>query len=224
MALLSPKSIIIGMDLSNSVLFASRKYLNIKNLIFIKGDISKKHFKENVFDFIVCDQVLHHTLNPPKTLKNLVKMLKKGKEIATYVYQKKALPRELIDDYFIKTSKKLSKKELLKLSEQLTILGKKLSELKIDIEVPDIELLGIKGGKWNLQRFIYYNFLKCYWNENIGFENSVLINYDWYAPKVAHRYTKEEFLRMLKKAGLEIVYFFIEEMASYSGRFHKRLP
>jgi len=109
----------------------------------------------------------------------------------------------------------------MELSEQLTLLGKILSELKIKINVPNIPLLGIKGGEWDLQRFIYYNFIKCYWNKELGWEASVMTNYDWYAPSLAYRYSEEEFKKMIKNSGLEVVYFFQDEMASYSGRFRK---
>ena len=107
------------------------------------------------------------------------------------------------------------------LSEQLTVLGKKLSELKIEINFPDIPLLGIKGGRQNLQRFVYWNFLKCFWNEENGFKNSQMINYDWYSPSQAFRYSKEEFKRMLQDNKLSTV-FFHQEHACYSGRFTKK--
>ena len=47
-------------------------------------------------------------------------------------------------------------------SEQMTILGKKLSDLNIEIDVPDIPFLSIKGGKYDIQRFIYWNFIKMF--------------------------------------------------------------
>ena len=75
------------------------------------------------------------------------------------------------------------------MSEQLTLLGRRLSDLNIEIEVPDIPLLEIKGGKIDLQRFIYWNFLKCFWNEDLGLNTSISTNYDWYAPANAERYT-----------------------------------
>ena len=46
--------------------------------------------------------------------------------------------------------------------EQMTILGKTLSDLNIEIDVPEIPLLSIKGGKYDIQRFIYWNFYKMF--------------------------------------------------------------
>lgn len=189
-ASLSPESIVIGMDFSDAVIEASRYYRGIENLFFIKGDIANTRIKESSIDFISCDQVIHHTENPALTFDHLSSILKKEGQFACYVYAKKALPRELLDEYFRSYSKKLSKEQLWELSEQLTELGKKLSELEITIKVPDMPVLGIKGGDCDIQRFIYWNFIKCFWNEEFGWDNSVSTNFDWYAPSNATRYWK----------------------------------
>ncbi|MCX7759287.1 MAG: hypothetical protein N2169_06755 [bacterium] len=107
------------------------------------------------------------------------------------------------------------------LYEQLTLLEKILSEVNITVDLPDIPLLGIKGWKWDLQRWIYYNFVKCYWNEKMGWEYSVLTNYDWYFPALAYRYTEEEFKKMIDESGLNIDFFYQEELASFSSRLKK---
>jgi SAM-dependent methyltransferase len=217
---LSPNSLVIGMDISDSVLIAAKEYFDTKNLFFIKGDISDTFIKDNVIDYISCDQVLMHTENPELTLRELVRILKKGKQISFNVYAKKALPRELLDTYFRTIVKNIKYEDLWEMAKQLTKLGKILSDLKIEIEVPDIPLLGIKGGKYDLQRFIYWNFIKCFWNEDLGYYNSVLVNFDWYSPSNAKTYSENEFLKMINDNNLEILYFHKEE-ACYSGRFKK---
>ena len=217
---LSPKSIVLGMDYSNSVFYAKKRYDNVENLTFIKGDIAKTKIKRDMIDYISCDQVIHHTENPFKTIKELTKILKKGKELAVYVYAKKALPRELLDNYFRQRTKNISNSEMWKLSEQLTELGKRLSELDVTFDAPEIPILGIKSGKVDIQRFIYWNFIKCFWNEELGLETSIATNFDWYAPSNAERYTKDEFLSMIKRSRLNITFLHSEE-ACYSGRFKK---
>jgi hypothetical protein len=107
-----------------------------------------------------------------------------------------------------------------KFAEQLTELGKRLSELNVSFESPEIPLLGIKGGHYDVQRFIYWNFLKCYWNAEWGFEMSKVTNYDWYAPSNARRYSRAEFEEMIAENNLSIAHFH-EEEACYSGRFTK---
>jgi ubiquinone/menaquinone biosynthesis C-methylase UbiE len=219
---LSPASLVIGMDYSDSVFLAAKNYIDTQNLIFVKNDIANTKIKTNSIDYISCDQVLHHTEDPQKTVIEFYRILKDNSELAVYVYAKKALPRELIDDYFREKSKVISKKDMWNLSEQLTELGKKLSELKINIDVPEIPLLGIKSGKMDLQRFIYWNFLKCFWNEEFGKQTSISTNYDWYSPSNAFRYNKDEFELLLKNANFEIKPYHTED-ACHSGRFTKTI-
>lgn len=218
---LSPNSVVIGMDFSDACIIAAKNYKDTKNLYFIKGDIADVPFKDNSIDYVSCDQVIMHTEIPEYTFKELTRITKNnGGEFSCYVYAKKALPRELIDDYFRTETKNLSNKQLWEMSRQLTQLGKTLSELKIKVEIPDIPLLGIKGGKQDIQRFIYWNFLKCFWNEDLGYETSVATNFDWYSPSNAKRYSEEEYIKMIRDNNLSIEYFHREE-ACYSGRFIK---
>ncbi len=217
---LSPESYVIGMDYSDAAFVAAKRYKDTKNLFFVKGDIADTKFHDDSLSYISCDQVIHHTENPLNTLKELARVIKKGHEIAVYVYAKKALPRELLDDYFRLATKNISSEDMWEMSEQLTELGKVLTNLNIEIEVPDIPLLDIKGGRMDLQRFIYWNFIKCFWNEELGKETSISTNYDWYAPSNADRYSIEEFKEMLSLANLEVSVMHTEE-ACHSGRFLK---
>jgi SAM-dependent methyltransferase len=219
---LSPNSIVIGMDFSDAVLIAKDTYKHLPNLFFVKGDIANTNLKHDSIDYVSCDQVLHHTTDPVKTFRHLCDITSKNGEFATYVYAKKALPRELLDDYFRTNVKDHSNEEIWAMSKQLTELGKVLADLKITINCPDIPLLGIKGGEQDLQRFIYWNFIKCFWNDKLGYEYSLSTNFDWYIPTNAFRYTEEEFRDMINSNSLEILYFHIEE-ACYSGRFKKAI-
>ena len=110
--------------------------------------------------------------------------------------------------------------ELWDMSKQLTVLGKNLSDLNVSVEVPDIPSLGLKGGTYDIQRFIYWNFLKCFWNEHLGEETSVVTNYDWYSPSNARRYSEKEVRDLVEANGLKIEHFHQEE-ACHSGRFSK---
>lgn len=217
---LSPESIVVGMDFSNACKVAAKNYKDTKNLYFIKGDISKTPFLDSSIDFISCDQVIMHTENPKKTFSELTRILRRGGQFACYVYAKKALPRELLDEHFRKYCKSLSQDDLWDMSKKLTKLGKILSELNVKIDVPEIPQLGIQGGKYDIQRFIYWNFLKCFWNEDLGADSSDMINFDWYSPSNATRYNEKEFRQMITENSLNIYYFHKEE-ACYSGRFCK---
>lgn len=220
-ARLSPNSIVIGMDYSEAAYIAAQNYKDIKILYFIRGDIAKTFFVDESIDYVSCDQVIMHTENPEETFKELTRITKNNAQFACYVYAKKALPRELLDEYFRTYCKSLTHDELWDMSEKLTELGKTLSELNIKIDVPDIPQLGIVGGRGvDLQRFIYWNFIKCYWNEELGKDTSIVTNFDWYSPSNAKRYSEKEFKDMINKNDLKIEYFHKEE-ACYSGRFSK---
>lgn len=220
-AKLAPHALVVGIDISEAANIAAKNFSNYPNLYFTRGDIAATPFKPNSIDFVVCDQVIMHTEVPEKTFAHLSSITSHGGEFACYVYRKKALPRELIDDYFRKQTHQIPDDQMWEFSAQLTELGKRLSELKVTFDSPDIPLLGIKGGSYDIQRFIYWNFLKCFWKEDWGFELSKSTNYDWYAPSNAKRFTKEEFEQMIKENSLGIQYFH-EEEACYSGRFSKK--
>ena len=217
---LAPHALVIGVDISEAAKIAANNYKHLTNLYFYQADIANTGIKENRIDFTVCDQVIMHTEDPETTFAHLTSITSKEGVFACYVYRKKALPRELLDDYFRSATHNIPNEQLWEMSSQLTELGKRLSELKITFDSPDIPLLGIKGGEQDLQRFIYWNFLKCFWREDWGKDMSDATNFDWYAPSNAKRYSKEEFINMIEQNNLEIKHFH-EEEACYSGRFEK---
>lgn len=220
-ARLAPHALVIGIDISEAVYLAAKNFGQQSNLFFMRGDIANTPLKNGSIDFVVCDQVIMHTEVPEKTFAHLAGLTSTQGEFACYVYRKKALPRELVDDYFRSQTHNIPADKMWEFSAQLTELGKRLSELKVSFESPDIPLLGIKGGTYDIQRFIYWNFLKCFWKEDWGFELSKSTNFDWYAPSNAKRFSKEEFEQMIKENSMNTS-FFHEEEACYSGRFGKK--
>jgi SAM-dependent methyltransferase len=219
-ARLNPNATVVAMDLSDAIYVAAERYADVPNMVFVKGDIANTPFRDGSIDLISCDQVLHHTNDPPETVKEFARILSREGQLNTYVYAKKSLPRELLDEHLREYAKQLTQEQIWELSDQLTRLGKALAELNISLDVPDVPALGIKGGRQDLQRFIYWNFIKCFWNPEHGFEASKLINFDWYAPSTAFRYTLEEFTKMLAAAGFSPDFLHSEE-ACHSGRFRK---
>lgn len=216
---LAPDSLVIGMDFSEAARQAAQNYGHLSNLFFMKGDIAKTQFPDNSIDYVSCDQVIMHTQNPDKTFAELTRITSKNSgQLTCYFYAKKALPRELLDEHFRSRCSKMSADELWEMSEQLTELGKRLNDLKISFDAPDIPALGIKGGRYDIQRFLYWNFIKCFWSEDLGRETSIVINYDWYSPSNARRYSKKEVIDLIENNGLSIAHFHQEE-ACYSGRF-----
>lgn len=78
-------------------------------------------------------------------------------------------------------------------SEQITELGRELSRTGATIALErGVPLLGIEPGDHDVQRLIYWSFLKCFWNENFSERLNVLVNFHWYHPPYASRHTEEE--------------------------------
>lgn len=219
---LAPQALVVGIDYSDAAAQAARLFADRPNLVFLQGDIAATPFVDGAIDYVSCDQVIMHTEYPEATFAELSRITAPTGQFACYFYAKKALPRELLDDYFRIHCKNVSTEELWEMSAQLTELGKRLSDLNASFEAPAIPLLGIKGGMIDVQRFIYWNFLKCFWNPELGRETSEVTNFDWYSPSNARRFSEDEVRGIVAANAMEPATFHVEE-AAYSGRFaHSR--
>ena len=133
------------------------------------------------------------------------------------MYKVKGPIREFSDDFIRKTGTKMSFEECYKLCEPITKLGKALSDLKVKVDIPeDIPLLKIKKGTYDLQRFIYYNMIKCFWNDDFDYHTNVSINADWYNPEHAHRHTKQDVEQWCDENSLKLLHLDNEEGAGIS--------
>ena len=221
-AKLVPNSLVVGMDFSEAAREASINYKHLSNLYFIQADIANTGLITGSIDFTNCDQVIMHTESPEETFKELSRITCEDVgEFACYFYAKKALPRELLDDHFRTKCSQMSKDDLWQMSRDLTNLGKKLSDLNIKFDCPEVPALGIKGGEIDIQRFIYWNFMKCFWNEELGYDTSLATNFDWYSPSNAKRFSEAEVQELVHSNGMKMKYFHKED-ACFSGRFIHR--
>lgn len=189
-ASLTPSTIVAG-DLS-SFKVAEKNLENYPNVKVVQINLLNDLSELGKFDFIYCQEVLHHTGNPTLAFSNLTRLLADSGEIAIYVYKKKAPVREFVDDYVREKIKDLDYEQATKVCEAITLLGKTLTEKNISIQVPEIAQLGIKAGEYPLQRFIYHHFMKCFWNPGLTLKENITINYDWYHPSECSRHTIEE--------------------------------
>ena len=204
----NPKATIFAIDASESVIFAYKKYGNLTNVHFLQADIQKLPFKKGFFDFICSDQVLHHTKNTERSFKTLTKLLAKKGIISIYVYKIKGPMREFADTFIRKSTVKMTEQQCIEFSKDMALLGKNLSKIKKTITVPrDIPVLQIKAGTYDVQRFIYWNFLKCWWSNDVPFEQSIATNFDWYFPEYAYRHDQKEVKKWFKDSKLRIVHF-----------------
>jgi len=176
------------------------------NTFFFERDLLGGLKDLGKFDFVYCQEVLHHISNPEQGFQNLCKLLSPGGEIAIYVYKRKAPVREFVDDYVRSKISWLAYDDAIKVCKQITELGRSLSQHGIKIQVPRVETLEIEEGEYDLQRFIYHFFIKCFWNPDLAFQENVAINYDWYHPQIATRHTLEEVREWFIRAKLRIVH------------------
>ncbi len=196
---------IFGIDLTASHI-AANNLEGVPNVYFEKKDLLEDLTSLGRFDLIYCQEVLHHTASPVDAFNNLVKILAPGGEIAIYVYKRKAPIREFTDDMVRDKISKLSYEEAKVLMDQITNFGKALSELNISVQIPNVDVLGIEEGSYDIQRLIYHFFSKCFWNSNLDFNQNSAINYDWYHPQLCTRHTLKEVQEWFLNANLDIVH------------------
>jgi len=202
----------VGADISVAVDVAQERLGHIAGTHFIQADILQLPFREGTFDTIFTEGVLHHTPSTERALKLLVPLLEPGGEFLCYIYRKKSPIREFTDDYVRGIVSQLPPDEAWAMLRPLTHLGKALAELKVEVDVPeDIPYLGIKAGRCDIQRLLYWHFVKLFWNEAFSFEENNHVNFDWYHPRYAHRHTEDEIRRWCDEAGLSITHFDAQE-------------
>ena len=198
------KATVISAEIGDGVYAAYEKCKNYLNCHVIKADLMDLPFADNSFDFIFSDGVLHHTPNTKNAMKKMYDKLSPGGIFWFYIYKEMNPVKHYCDDYIRNMFSKMSPDEALKNCEAITDLGRELSKIKttLRLEKP-IEVLNIPAGEYNVQRFIYYNFIKCFWNESIGYENSNIVNFDWYHPNNAQQQTVEEVESWMKEFNIK---------------------
>jgi len=196
---------IVGADLVASEI-ARGNLAGAPRMDFHAADLLGDLAHLGTYDFIYCQEVLHHTAEPARAFGNLCGLLRPGGEIAIYVYKKKAPVREFVDDYIRDRISGLGYSDARDVARQITELGRALSETGGKVTVPDVPLLEIKAGQYDAQRFVYHFFMKCFWNPDLSFDDNVAINYDWYHPQLCSRHTMEEVRGWYAARGLSIVH------------------
>lgn len=219
-ATLAPQATVFGLDISDGIHVAYAGLRHLPNLHLVQADLERPPFASGLFDFVACDQVIHHTPDTHRSLRALARWLAPGGHLAVYVYKVKGPIREFCDDYLRERTTRMSVEECLRFSEAMTKFGKALSDLHVEIEVPeDLPLLEIRAGRYDLQRFLYWNVFKMYWNDSQDWTSNVITNFDWYHPLHAHRHRPEEVRAWFEAEGLSIERFnVVESGISVLGR------
>ena len=200
-----PAAEIVGIDLTSAAIArenlagADKVSIRAADLLDDLGDLGE-------FDFVYCQEVLHHTPEPERGLRNLAELLRPGGEIAVYVYRKKAPGREFTDDNVRAQLSVLTYERAMEQCRRIAELGRALSALDAKVRVPRIEVLGIEEGEYDVQRLLYHFFVKCFWNPELDAEANAAVNFDWYHPQISSRHTVEEVRAWFERAGLQRVH------------------
>lgn len=210
----SPKAHIVAADQSPSALRVARHTLKpYDNTEVIRADITNFAYPEQ-FDFISCDQVLHHTPNPHETLAHLYSHLAKGGVLNFFVCRKKNEYRDFVDDAIMDRARTMTSAQLWKFSEVVTRFGEELYKLQI-------KNIKFKSKKYeDLQRFVHNQVFRCWYNPSIDFELSLSSNYDWFSGNP--RFNAKEIKSIMKRGlGRHSILRFYEDDASISVSIKK---
>lgn len=183
---------------------ARRNLADLPNITVAPADLLGDLRSLGEFDFIYCQEVLHHTGDPRAAFANVAHRLAPGGELAVYLYRQKAPVREFVDDFVRDHIGGMSYTDAMAVSRQITALGRALSDVPGTVRVPAVDVLGIEAGEYTVQRFLYHFFIKCYWNDDVSEEENVVVNYDWYHPQDCSRHTLPEVLEWFHVAGLTV--------------------
>lgn len=203
----------VGVDVSSAVEVAKARFEE-RGLRagFLQADLGDLPFAPESFDAIFSEGVLHHTDSTRGALAALTPLLKRGGRFMFYVYRRKGPIREFTDDYIRDKLQKMTPAEGWVAMEPLSKLGKALGDLDVELDVPErIDLLDIPAGKINLQRLFYWHVFKAFYRPEYTLDEMNHINFDWYAPKNAHRQSAEEVRAWCADLGLDIERERVEE-------------
>ena len=205
LATLAPHASVTGADLVD-LAPARANTAAFGNVTLANADLRQPLARLGEFDFIYCQEVLHHTGDAEAAFRHLAALLVPGGEIAIYVYRKKAPAREYMDEYVRGQIAALGYDDAMEVCRQIADLGRRLSAVTEEIELPDIPVLGLEKGTYTPQRVLYHFFLKCYWNPDLLAEDNAVVNYDWYQPQDSSKHTLEEVLAWFSRGNLEVVW------------------
>src|SRR5262249_17331875 len=111
---------VVGVDVSQGIDSAFDHLKSLRNAHLVQADLTRLPFPPEFFDFIACDQVLHHTPDAEESFRRLVTRLAPGGDLSIYVYRRKAPIRELADDHLREAAGRMSEEEAWELAEQMS--------------------------------------------------------------------------------------------------------
>ena len=167
---------IVGFDLSLAVESAYANFGLRQNVHIVQADVMSPPFSQGSFDAIYSIGVLHHTSDPEAAFDKLVPLLKKGGEVAVWVYAKPRLP--ILSDFYRIFTCRMPWSLVLALSRLL-----------------------IKT--YTLQSMSRYIALILPISMLPDPERRLLDTFDWYSPRFQFKYRTPEVIAWFRRVGLE---------------------
>ena len=196
----------VAIDMSLAIEQAKRDFA-ARNMVvgLVQAKIDSLPFPAASANFVFCPGVLHYTPDMQDAFKDLARFLKKGGQLISWIYKRQKPVRHLTDQYLRSVISKMGPREAFEAVKPLTKLGIALGKMKQKIVIPeDIPFLEIKAGKYDLQRFFYYHFMKLFYNPKLPFTRHVVNNWNAYYPAQVLFHTTDEIHRMVAAAGMKI--------------------
>ncbi len=195
---------VVAVDISEGARTSYENSRGLDTVTVVQADLFEAPVPDDYFDFIVADGVLHHTPDTFGGVKALYRKLAPGGQFFFYVYRKMGPVRQFVDETLRETFTKMGPEECYEACEEITEIGRQLSKLDAKIVLEKgVPALGLPEGEHNLQRFFYYGFMKCFWNDAFDFETNNMVNFDWYHPHHAWQHTDDEVVGWLTKLGVD---------------------
>lgn len=212
----------VGVDISSAIDIAKDRLSGPAGTLFVQADALHLPFPPATFGAVISEGVLHHTPSTQAAIRSAASVIRPGGEFLFYVYRRKSPIREFADDYIRDQIAALGNDEAWTEMESLTHLGRALSELRVEVDLPvEVGTLGIPAGRIDVQRLFYWHFAKAFWNDAYTFDENVHVNFDWYRPAYAHRQTEVDLRKWCDEADLEIFHF-DRDPAGFTVRANRR--
>jgi SAM-dependent methyltransferase len=196
----------LGVDVSDAVdVAAARMAEGGISGGFLQASLMDLPLEPESIDVIFSEGVLHHTDSTRDALLGLARLLRPGGRFLFYVYRRKGPVREFTDDYVRDRLAAMEPAQAWEAILPLTKLGRALGELGVTVDVPeDVALLGIPAGPIDVQRLFYWHVIKAYHDPELTLDEMAHLNFDWFAPRNAHRQSPEEVREWCAEADLAV--------------------
>jgi len=194
---------VVAMDISDAAHTTYENTWHLPNCHVVQADLMEAPLPDATFDFVIADGVLHHTPDTRAAVEALYHKVTYGGQFFFHLYRKMGAARQFCDEHIRGRFMRFDPEACYAACEGLTELGRELSRLGATIHLEKgVPVLGIPPGEHDVQRLLYYNFVKCFWNDAFDFETNNMVNFDWYHPHNAWQHTEEEVAGWLHNLGV----------------------